>query len=69
MVLRLVETQTDSRARSVDVPEVARLRGLRDIAALVLTLAGAKRLLAPASKRCPFTGVKRRVDLRVGFGS
>ncbi|MBV8614320.1 MAG: hypothetical protein JOY66_11195 [Acetobacteraceae bacterium] len=53
LVLRLVETQTDSRARSVDVPEVARLRGLRDIAALVLTLAGAKRLLARAQQAVP----------------
>jgi len=53
LVLRLVETQTDSRARSVDVPEVARLRGLRDIAALVLTLAGAKRLLARAQQVVP----------------
>jgi hypothetical protein len=45
LVLRLVETQTDRRARSVDVPEIAHPSGLRDIAALGLTLAEAKQLL------------------------
>jgi len=46
LVLRLVETQADSRARSVDVPGIARPRDLRDSATLGLTLAEAKRLLA-----------------------
>jgi len=45
-VLRLVETGTDDRARSVDVLEISRSRGLGDIANMGLTLAEAKRLLA-----------------------
>jgi hypothetical protein len=45
LVLRLVETQTDRRARSVDVPGIARPSDLRDIVALGLTLAEAKQLL------------------------
>jgi hypothetical protein len=45
-MLRLVETETDSRARSVDVLEISRSKDLGDIANLGLTLAEAKRLLA-----------------------
>jgi hypothetical protein len=37
-VLRLVETGTDNRARSVDVMEVSRPNDLRDLASLGLTL-------------------------------
>jgi len=53
LVLRLVETQTDSRARSVGVPGIAPPSDLRDIATLGLTLAGAKRLLARAQQVVP----------------
>jgi hypothetical protein len=45
-VLRLVETGTDNRARSVDVMEVSRPNDLRDLASLGLTLPEAKQLLA-----------------------
>jgi hypothetical protein len=45
-MLRLVETGTDGRARSVDVLEISRSKDLGDIANLGLTLAEAKRLLA-----------------------
>src|SRR4051812_43113581 len=45
-VLRLVETGTDTRARSVDVMEISRPNDLRDLASLGLTLSEAKRLLA-----------------------
>src|SRR3954462_5241483 len=45
-VLRLVETGTDSRARSVDVLEISRPNDLGDIANLGLTLPEAKQLLA-----------------------
>jgi hypothetical protein len=45
-VLRLVETETDSPARGVDVLEISRPRDLGDIANLGLTLAEAKQLLA-----------------------
>ncbi|MBV9118229.1 MAG: hypothetical protein JOY63_12800 [Acetobacteraceae bacterium] len=45
--------QTDTRTCSVDLPEIAPPRDLRDIAALVLTLAGAKRLLARAQQVVP----------------
>ena len=45
-MLRLVETGTDSRARSIDVLEISRPCGLGDIASLGLTLVEAKRLLA-----------------------
>jgi hypothetical protein len=45
-VLRLVETGTDSRARSVDVMEIRRPTDLGLIANLGLTLAEAKQLLA-----------------------
>ena len=46
LVLQLVETQADSRTRSVDVVEVSRPSDLRDIANLGLTLPEAKQLLA-----------------------
>jgi hypothetical protein len=45
-MLRLVETGTDSRARSVDVLEISRTNELGDIANLGLTLFEAKQLLA-----------------------
>ena len=45
-MLRLVETGTDSRARSVDVLEISRPNDLGDIANLGLTLPEAKQLLA-----------------------
>ena len=45
-VLRLVETGTDSRARSIDVLEISRPNDLGDIANLGLTLPEAKQLLA-----------------------
>ena len=45
-VLRLVETGTDSRARSVDVMEISRPNDLGIIANLGLTLPEAKQLLA-----------------------
>jgi hypothetical protein len=45
-VLRLVETETDSPVRGVDVLEISRPRDLGDIANLGLTLAKAKQLLA-----------------------
>jgi hypothetical protein len=45
-MLRLVETGTVSRARSVDVLEISRPNDLGDIANLGLTLSEAKRLLA-----------------------
>src|SRR4051812_49806788 len=45
-VLRLVETGTDTRARSVDVMEISRPDDLRDLASLGLTLSEAKQLLA-----------------------
>ena len=45
-MLRLVETGTDSRARSVDVLEISRPDDLSDIANLGLTLSEAKQLLA-----------------------
>jgi hypothetical protein len=45
-VLRLVETETDSPVRGVDVLEINRPRDLGDIANLGLTLAEAKQLLA-----------------------
>jgi hypothetical protein len=45
-VLRLVETGTDSRARSVDVMEISRPNDLGVIANLGLTLPEAKQLLA-----------------------
>src|SRR5919202_4743863 len=50
-VLRLVETGTGNRAQgnraqSVDVMEISRPDGLRDLASLGLTLAEAKQLLA-----------------------
>src|SRR5215203_927585 len=45
-VLRLVETGTDNRARSVDVMEVSRPNDLRNIASLGLTVPEAKQLLA-----------------------
>jgi len=45
-VLQLVETGTDSRARSVEVLEIRRPNNLGDIANLGLTLAQAKQLLA-----------------------
>ncbi len=46
LVLRLVETRTDSETRSVDVLEISRPGDLRDIENLGLTLAEAKQLLA-----------------------
>jgi hypothetical protein len=46
LVLRLVETRTDSKTRSVDVLEISRPGDLRDIENLGLTLAEAKQLLA-----------------------
>jgi len=46
LVLRLVETCTDSKTRSVDVLEISRPGDLRDIANLGLTLPEAKQLLA-----------------------
>ena len=45
-MLRLVETGTDSRARSVDVLEISGPNDVGDIASLGLTLAEAKQLLA-----------------------
>ena len=45
LVLRLVETRTDSKTRSVDVLEISRPGDLRDIANLGLTLPEAKQLL------------------------
>jgi hypothetical protein len=45
-VLQLVETGTDSRARSVQVLEISRPNDLGDIANLGLTLPEAKQLLA-----------------------
>jgi hypothetical protein len=45
-VLRLVETGSDSVARSVDLMEIHRPPGLRDIANLGLTLPEARQLLA-----------------------
>src|SRR3954452_10196010 len=45
-MLRLVETGTDSRARSVDVLEISRPNDLGDIGNLGLTLPEAKQLLA-----------------------
>ena len=45
-VLRLVETGTDSRARSIDVLEISRPNDLGDIGNLGLTLPEAKQLLA-----------------------
>ena len=45
-VLQLVETGTDSRARSVQVLEINRHNDLGDIANLGLMLSEAKRLLA-----------------------
>src|SRR5919205_4238603 len=46
LVLQLVETQADSRTRSVDVMEISRTNDLRDLANLGLTLPEAKQLLA-----------------------
>ncbi len=46
LVLRLVETRTDSKTRSVDVLEISRPGDLCDIANLGLTLPKAKQLLA-----------------------
>ncbi len=46
LILRLVETRTDSETRSVDVLELSRAGNLRDIANLGLTLAEAKQLSA-----------------------
>jgi len=46
LVLRLVETRTDSKTRSIDVLEISRPGDLRDIANLGLTLPEAKQLLA-----------------------
>ena len=45
-VLQLVETETDSRGRSVEVLEISRPNDLGDIANLGLTLPEAKQLLA-----------------------
>ena len=53
--LRLVETGTDSRARSVDVLEISRPHDVGEIANLGLTLAEAKRLLG----ECPESGLSR----------
>ncbi len=46
LVLRLVDTRTDSRMRSIDVLEISRPGDLRDIVNLGLTLLEAKQLLA-----------------------
>ena len=46
LVLRLVETGADTRARGIDVLEIDRPGGLHDIAKLGLTLPEAKQLLA-----------------------
>jgi hypothetical protein len=46
LVLQLVETGADARGRGVDVLEIDRPGGLRDIANLGLTLSEAKQLLA-----------------------
>ncbi len=46
LVLRLVETRTDCKTRSVDVLEISRPGDIRDIANLGLTLPEAKQLLA-----------------------
>jgi hypothetical protein len=45
-MLRLVEMGADKGERGVDVMEIGRSRSLGDIAALGLTLAEAKQLLA-----------------------
>src|SRR6187401_906585 len=45
-VLQLVETETDSRGRSVEVLEISRPNDFGEIANLGLTLAEAKQLLA-----------------------
>ena len=46
LVLRLVETRTDCKTRSVDVLEISRPGDIRNIANLGLTLPEAKQLLA-----------------------
>jgi len=46
LLLQLVETEAESRTRSVAVLEISRPANLRDIASLGLTLPEAKQLLA-----------------------
>src|SRR5215218_5236226 len=63
-VLRLDETGTDNRARSVDVMEVSRPNDLRDLASLGLTLAEAKQLLARVQRAVVAAQARDHAGLR-----
>ena len=63
-MLRLVETGTDSRARSVDVLEISRPTDLGDIANLGLTLPEAKQLLARVQQAVVAAQAQQHVILR-----
>jgi hypothetical protein len=63
-MLRLVETGTDGRARSVDVLEISRPCGLGDIASLGLTLVEAKRLLARVQRAVAAAQARDHAALR-----
>ena len=63
-VLRLVETETDSLGRGVDVMEISRSRDLGDIANLGLRLAEAKQLLARVQQAVVAAQAYRHAVLR-----
>ena len=65
-VLQLVETGTDSRARSVQVLEISRPNGLGDIANLGLTLPEAKQLLARVQQAVVAAQARDHAVLRPG---
>ena len=64
-VLRLVETGTDNRAQSVEVMEISRPNGLRDIASLGLTLPEAKQLLARVQQAVVAAQARDHAGLRL----